>query len=71
MASAALTPPEPELPDLGADDEIFQWRLEQFRDLGVSDAEAAELASSDADLGQARYVLGNGCPTQLALQILL
>jgi hypothetical protein len=41
------------------------------RHLGLNESEAAELAASDADLGQARYVLGSGCPPQLALQILL
>jgi hypothetical protein len=29
-----------------------------------------QLASSEADLGQARYLLGSGCPQRLALQIL-
>jgi hypothetical protein len=71
MASASITPPEPALPLLDAEDEVFRWRREQFRHLGLNESEAAELAASDADLGQARYVLGSGCPPQLALQILL
>jgi hypothetical protein len=71
MASAALTPPEPGVAAPSAQDEVFRWRVEQFRHLGLSKADAAELAASDADLGQARYVLGSGCPPQLALRILL
>jgi hypothetical protein len=71
MASASITPPEPALPLLDAEDEVFRWRREQFRHLGLNESEAAEPAASDADLGQARYVLGSGCPPQLALQILL
>ena len=47
------------------------WRYEQFRELGFSDPDATQLAISRADLGQARYVLGSGCPPKLALQILL
>jgi alpha-tubulin suppressor-like RCC1 family protein len=71
MASAALTPPEPRLEPFGAEDEVFRWRREQFRQLGLNEFQATELAASDADLGQARYLLGSGCPPQLALQILL
>jgi hypothetical protein len=70
MASASATPSEPLLSRVD-DDEVFRWRLEQFRQLGLSDLQAAELAASGADLGQARYLLGSGCPPQLALQILL
>jgi hypothetical protein len=54
----------------GDTDEVFLWRLEQFRLLGLSELEAAELAASDADIGQARYVLGAGCAPDLALAIL-
>jgi hypothetical protein len=57
-------------PSAGSADEVFLWRLEQFRELGLSEQEAAELAASDADIGQARYVLGNGCAPELALAIL-
>jgi hypothetical protein len=71
MASAALTPPEPGLKSLDLEGEVFHWRREQFRHLGFSGHEATELAASSADLGQARYVLGSGCPPRLALQILL
>jgi hypothetical protein len=70
MASASAAPSEPVLSPAD-DDEVFRWRLEQFRQLGLSDLQAAELAASGADLGQARYLLGSGCSPQLALQILL
>jgi hypothetical protein len=70
MESASAAPSEPLL-SRADDDEVFRWRLEQFRQLGLSDLQAAELAASGADLGQARYLLGSGCSPQLALQILL
>jgi hypothetical protein len=69
MAGASPASSEPLLSPV-VDDEVFRWRLEQFRQLGLSDSEAAELAASEADLGQARYLLGIGCPPQLARQIL-
>jgi hypothetical protein len=54
-----------------ADRERFLWRIDQFEQLGFSESEAAELAESDADLGQARHLLVTGCSSTLALQILL
>lgn len=51
-------------------DEVLRWRQEQFRELGLGRGEAAELAASKADLGQARYLLASGCSIQLALRIL-
>jgi hypothetical protein len=53
------------------DHERFLWRIDQFEQLGFNEAEAAELAESDADLGQARHLLATGCSATLALQILL
>jgi hypothetical protein len=50
--------------------EVYLWRRDQFRELGFSSHEAAELALSDAELGQARYLLASGCALELALQIL-
>jgi hypothetical protein len=38
---------------------------------GLNEAEASDLADSDADLGQARHLLATGCSSTLALQILL
>jgi hypothetical protein len=49
----------------------FLWRIDQFEQLGFSEAEASDLAESDADLGQARHLLATGCSSTLALQILL
>ena len=54
-----------------ADREHFLWRIDQFEQLGFSEAEAPQLAESDADLGQARHLLATGCSLTLALQILL
>jgi hypothetical protein len=53
-----------------AGDEVYLWRRKQFQELGFGPQEAAELAVSDADLGQARYLLGSGCASELALRIL-
>ena len=44
---------------------------EQFRQLGFDQTQAGDLAASTADLGQARYLLGSGCPPHLALAILM
>jgi hypothetical protein len=70
----AMTPTEsvsgPPFGDEEAEDEVYRWRQNQFLELGFSPHEAAELALSDADLGQARYLLGSGCTSELALRIL-
>jgi hypothetical protein len=42
----------------------------QFRELGLSLHEAIELGDSAADLGQARRLVGRGCPPRLARAIL-
>jgi hypothetical protein len=54
-----------------SDHERFLWRIDQFKELGFSEAEAADLAESDADPGQARRLLATGCSSPLALEILL
>jgi hypothetical protein len=69
VSSSAAAPKEPPLFDEEVD--VFRWRAEQFRQLGFDEAQAGELAASTADLGQARYLLGSGCPPHLALAILL
>jgi hypothetical protein len=69
VSSSAAAPKEPRL--LDEDVDVFRWRAEQFRQLGFDEAQAGELAASTADLGQARYLLGSGCPPHLALAILL
>jgi hypothetical protein len=51
--------------------ERFLWRIDQFEQLGFSEAKASDLAESDADLGQARHLLATGCSSTLALEILL
>jgi hypothetical protein len=56
--------------DAEADAEVYLWRQNQFRELGFGPQEAVELAVSDADLAQARYVIGAGCAPELALRIL-
>lgn len=69
VSSSAAAPKEPPL--LEEEVEVFRWRAEQFRQLGFDEAQAGDLAASTADLGQARYLLGSGCPTRLALAILM
>ncbi len=54
-----------------APDVVFRWRLEQFLELGFSAEEAAALAESEAELAQARTILGGGCTPTVALRILL
>jgi hypothetical protein len=68
----AMTPAISEPPTLRGDEtgEVYLWRHAQFQQLGFSRLEAARLAYSDADLGQARYLLGAGCSPELALRIL-
>jgi hypothetical protein len=41
---------------------VFRWRRQQFRQLGFNDAEACELAASEAEPGRARYLLGERLP---------
>ena len=60
----------PVSPSGDAEAEVYFWRAEQFRELGFSAPRAAELAVSDADLGQARNLRRSGCAPELALQIL-
>jgi hypothetical protein len=51
--------------------ERFLWRIDQFERLGFNEAEASDLADSDAEIGLARHLLATGCSSTLALQILL
>jgi hypothetical protein len=50
--------------------QVRRWRHEQFVLLGFSEAQAQQLADSEADLGQARYLVDRGCSFTLAVQIL-
>jgi hypothetical protein len=68
MSTGAAAPKEPTV--LSEEDDVFRWRAEQFRQLGFNELEARGLAASPADLGQARYLRGSGCPPPLALTIL-
>ena len=70
MTSIPLASEESPLGPADEQDEVFLWRHEQFRQLGLSERDASELAASDADLGQARYLVGCGCSLQVALKIL-
>jgi hypothetical protein len=70
MAAGPAARDESPLAPLNPEAEVLRWRQEQFQQLGLSAREAAELAASEADLGQARYLRGCGCPPQLALEIL-
>jgi hypothetical protein len=71
MASAFAIPAESQPPVADGRDEVFRWREEQFRELGVGSSQAKMLAASNADLGQARYLRASGCPPEIAVQILL
>lgn len=50
---------------------IYEWRIEQFEAIGWDDTAAEALASSDADLGEARALVAAGCTLPVAFQILL
>jgi hypothetical protein len=49
---------------------IRLWRREQFVELGFSLSDAAALARSTADLGQARKLVAAGCAHKLAFRII-
>jgi hypothetical protein len=68
MSPSAAAPEEP--PALNEEDDVFRWRVEQFRQLGFNEVDTRDLAASPADFGQARYLLGGGCPPPLAITIL-
>jgi hypothetical protein len=70
MATTSAISEWPAFPSDRAEAEVYLWRAEQFRELGFSPPQAAELADSDADLGQARYLRRSGCAAELALRIL-
>lgn len=50
---------------------VFLWRTERFKEMGFPEEEAELLAVSDADVAVAKRMLTQGCPLELALQILL
>jgi hypothetical protein len=58
MSGGAAVPEQGRL--LREEVDVFRWRVEQFRVVGFNDADAYELAASEADLGRARYLLCSG-----------
>jgi hypothetical protein len=51
---------------------VEQWRAEELERGGYKPADAAQLAARhEVDLHRAIALLENGCPAELALQILL
>jgi hypothetical protein len=52
------------------DHTVLFWREEQFGSLGFDRRIALRLAASDADLGLARRLYRDGCPSELAYRIL-
>ena len=50
---------------------VARWRFDQFCTLGFDNNDAFLLAISRVDLHSARELVGNGCPRELALEILL
>jgi hypothetical protein len=52
-------------------DRILDWRFSELRRLGFDRPQARELSESGADLELVRKLVGNGCPTELALRIAL
>ena len=57
---------------LGTDDEVVAWRREQLRRAGCRRFEAEVLArETRIDLHQAVELLERGCPSKIALDILL
>jgi hypothetical protein len=57
---------------LATDDEVVAWRREQLRRAGCRRFEAEVLArETTIDLHQAVELLDRGCPSKIALDILL
>lgn len=53
----------------GRDLEVFSWRYEQLRRLGVHRDFAEMIARSDSDLNKVRDALKAGCTDELAVAI--
>jgi hypothetical protein len=49
---------------------VRRWRREQFRELGFAFAEANSLATSTADLNEARKLVQAGCPRDTVFRII-
>lgn len=51
--------------------DLFVWLFEQFLEMGFGEEEADFLATSEVDYREAKALIDQGCPHQLALEILL
>jgi len=70
MSTSAEQYPSPEELSLG-DRRVIDWRFEQFRSLGFGDEDAWLLEGSGADVHFVRSLVDAGCPTHLALRIVV
>jgi hypothetical protein len=69
MSTAEQHPPHEEFSF--EDRRVIDWRFDQFRSLGFGEEDAWLLEGSGADLHYVRLLVGAGCPTHLALRIVL
>lgn len=53
------------------DEDLEQWRLEEFQRMGFYEWQASLLANLNVDTHEMDDLLAKGCPRTLALQILL
>jgi hypothetical protein len=67
MTEPTSTAEDPEGEERG----VYRWRLRGFGQLTGSIEAAERLAISDADLGRARTMIGEGCPPELLVEILV
>lgn len=57
--------------ELDEAERVLLWRITRLVEAGYCDECAIELACSDIDLHRAVSLLERGCPTEVALRILL
>ena len=55
----------------GEELKVQEWRLEQFRNLGMSTLPALQCTIGKVDTHRARAYVAAGCPADLAAEILL
>jgi len=55
----------------GEEQRIWSWRYEQLVGAGYGRVDAAAIAGAQVDLALARRLVAQGCPSDLAVQILL
>lgn len=51
-------------------DQVYQWREEQFAQMGFEEIQVGYLASHRVDIHQMRTLIEGGCPHDLAIRIL-